>query len=193
MKVIITHYNRPEFLKQQLKELIGYDVTVIDDGSDCDLSFAHDVIHFPHLGKKGFWVIWKKALQIAKYSLHDRIMFAPDDFTNFDLERINKLDLNNKVYNLINDGRVDSWGCKGYVDCGFVASKESIMKLNINKPPVNWFNSPNKSSSVGYQLTKQFEKLSIEMITPTKSLAFHGNHESKMHPEHRKHNPLISR
>jgi hypothetical protein len=193
MKVIITHYNRPEFLKQQLKELIGYDVTVIDDGSECDLSFVDDLITFPHLGKKGFWVIWKKALQIAKYSLEDVIMFAPDDFLNFDLKAIEKLDLNNKVYNIINDGRKSCWGEKQYVDCGFIASKESIMKINVNKPLETWFNTPDKSSSVGYQLTKEFKSLGIEMITPIKSLAFHGNHQSKMHPEHRKHNPLISR
>jgi hypothetical protein len=31
------------------------------------------------------------------------------------------------------------------------------------------------------------------MYTPKKSLAFHGDHESKMHPEERKKNPLISK
>jgi hypothetical protein len=79
MKVIITHYNRPDFLKIQLHELRHYDVTVIDDGSDCDLSFVDDLIRFPHLGKTGFWIIWKKVLQVAKYTQHDRIMFALEE------------------------------------------------------------------------------------------------------------------
>lgn len=192
MKVIITHYNRPEFLRKQLNELKDHCVTVIDDGSTCDLSFVDDLIRFPHIGKKGFWLIWNKALQVAKYSHEEVIMFAPDDFINFDLQAIEKLDLDNKVYNIINDGRKSCWGENNFVDCGFIASKKSIMKINVNKPPNNWFNQENKSSSVGYQLTKQFKSLGIEMITPTKSLAFHGNHESKMHPKERLKNPLIS-
>ena len=32
-----------------------------------------------------------------------------------------------------------------------------------------------------------------EMMKPKKSMAFHGDHESVMHPEERKKNPLISK
>jgi hypothetical protein len=192
MKIIITHFNRPEFLKQQLNEFKGYDVTVIDDGSKCDLSFVPKLIKFPHLGKKGFWIIWKKVLQVAKESKHERILITPDDFINFDLERIHQLDLDNKVYNIINDGRTINWGCKSYVDCGIVCNKKSLENIVITEPPINWFNRENKSSSVGYQLTKQFDSQNIEMIIPTKSFAYHGNHDSMMHPTERKNNPLIS-
>ena len=56
-----------------------------------------------------------------------------------------------------------------------------------------WFNDKSKSSGVGYQLSRRLIQLDIPMYKPIKSLAKHGGHESIMHTEERKLNPLKSK
>jgi len=58
---------------------------------------------------------------------------------------------------------------------------------------LDWVKNPNLSSGIGRSLTFDFKNGNVPMYIPVDSLAIHGDHESQMHPEERKRNPLISR
>ena len=124
MKIIIFSYNRENMLSNLLEELKGYDVTVIDDGSDWskegEWSFNQDFPHASlirtnHEGKEGFWKKWVIARQIALGSDHEYICFFADDFSNVNMKEIEKLtqqgwEDNLFAVNILNDGRTDCWG-----------------------------------------------------------------------------------
>ena len=42
-------------------------------------------------------------------------------------------------------------------------------------------------------MTMTMRKLGAVMMRPDKSLAYHGDHESRMHKEHREQTPLITK
>jgi len=63
----------------------------------------------------------------------------------------------------------------------------------MKRPPRDWFNHmENISSGVGMMLSKRMHAAGVKIYKPKKSLAYHGNHESKMHGEHRTNTPLKS-
>jgi len=200
MLVVVFTHDRPEMLKNTIRE-VGGDLILCNDE---DWS-----------GKRNFWKKWKFAVEFCKDSDEEYFLFVPDDFKNYDLDMIKRLTMqgwDNHLFavNLSNDGRSHCWGGfgtgqpsfnvgeykfdeVGFVDCGFLTNKHTIERLTIDEVPEGWFNRPDKSSGVGHQLTKKFRSFGVKMITPTPSLAFHGDHESKMHGEHRKDIPLISK
>lgn len=49
-----------------------------------------------------------------------------------------------------------------------------------------------ESSGVGAWLSRRWHDEGMRMYHVKKSLLRHGDHESVMHPEHRKHNPILS-
>ena len=210
MKIIFS-YNRPEKLHNLLDE-IGHSV-VIDDGSDYKaLPFLDkcDYYRFTHKGKKGFWLQWQYALDIAKESGEDWFFFAQDDISNVNMAEIKRLTQSKKpfAFNYMNIGEDRGWtpfgqrkadwfdGYRiGYVDCMFVTNRKTLDLLHWQILPVNQkrFLNPNISSGVGQQLSRRLFELSVPMWMPNKSLAYHGDHESKMHPLERKLNPLIAK
>ena len=196
-------YERPQMLDQVIRNLqhpsIG--VNIYSDGVD-----------FPRRGKEKFWQTWDEALGKALKSDAELFIFSPDDFLDLDLNRLLNLHKVHKgqpyVYNIINDGRVEQWvrftkkapinGTEqvGFTDCGFFCNREALEAIGFYMRPVNprrFSANPNMSSGVGQQLTIRFTKAGIKMYKPVKSLATHGDHESKMNPLERKKNPLISR
>ena len=206
--IFIFSYEREEMLTQVLSNLSDYEPIVIDDGSSF---FIPNCIRYEHEGKQGFWKKWRDAFEMCKKSDDDFFMFMPDDFLNVDMDRILSLheQLKDKpyVYNIINDGREWSWlpfkGVQinehtmqiGFTDCGFFCNRKALEAIDFKIDPVDprrWKNNPNLSSGVGQKLTKSFTLKGVKMYKPMKSLAYHGNHESKMNPEERKINPLIS-
>lgn len=167
-------------------------------------------------GKKMFWDRWDEALKHFKhFNDNEYVMFMPDDWSNLNLdyiEGLTKQGWDNSLFavNIVNDGRTHCWGVfgtgqedisigdnklkeVGFVDCGFLSNRHTMSKISIDPVPESWFDRPDKSSGVGYQLTKKMRKIKVKMMTPNKSLAFHGDHPSVMHPEERKRNPLISK
>jgi hypothetical protein len=204
--IFIFSYNRYEKLHSLINECKknNCDVVVIDDGSDFNINHEH-VIKLKHQGKHYHYKRWNIAFQIAKDSENKVFGFLADDFENVNFNF--SFPQKNCVLNILNDGRLKNWNDVepidfnddfykvGFTDCGFFCQREVIEKIVFFVKPVSrtWTKKQYASSGVGNQLTKRFLENNISMFIPKKSLAFHGEHESKMHPELRKIQPLISK
>jgi hypothetical protein len=201
-------------IEKKRKSNKDLDYFILDDGSDPPINDYHKMAqNTTNYGKKGFWRLYKLAFEIALKSAHEDFIFMPDDWLRLNINSLQALA--NKwqglaySLNIVNDGRNNCWGNYrtgvapikydgryiteiGFNDCGFMSNRSVIELLEI-KPILNdWFDRPDKSSGVGYQLTKQMRRLNIPMLKPNKSFAFHGEHESKMHKELRKKEILKS-
>lgn len=170
---------------------------------------------FENGGKKQFWNRWQYAIKKCLESKHNDFLFLADDVTNVNMDMIKKITeqgWTDKFYavNVVNDGRTGCWGPfntgqapfniddtqfneVGFVDCGFVTNRHTLEQITIDPIPESWFDRPDKSSGVGHQLTLKMRKLGVKMLNTTPSLCYHGDHESKMHGDHRKDVPLISK
>ena len=199
-------YNRKSMLDKTIEHLNDFSIRpmIIDDGSTYRTHHAR-YYRFEHGGKDGFWYLFNYAFVDSANKLDDIFLFMPDDFQDIDIERIKELHEQFKgkpyVYNIINDGRSGMWTgvmeskvddntlmC-GMVDCGFFCNYQALRKIGFY---VTETESTETESGVGKQLSQRFLKAKVPMYKPVKSLAYHGNHESVMHPELRKRNPLIS-
>lgn len=213
IQVYITTYNRPEMLDRVVSHLdkFGVNVTIFDDGSDFPREDER-VIRLPRQGKRNYWKIWNKMLHHAEDNLADLYIFMPDDFQDLDIERIKELHGKFKhegyVHNIINDGRTKQWIGQepikideettrvGFTDCGFFCNRPALHKLGfyMDAPMEKWWSKgENISSGVGMMLTRRLHFARVPIYIPNKSLAYHGDHESMMHPEERKNNPLKSK
>jgi len=202
MRVTLFTYDRPRMLNATVEHLASHGITPI---------IYNDGVTHPFRGKQGFWQTWDEALKACQKSDEDFFLFMPEDFQDIDIERIKELHEEFKdkpyVYNIINDGRHESWlrfqrkqpinGTEeiGFCDCGFFCNREALeaTKWRIKQPPASRWKTEGMSSGVGQQLTTMFTNYRVKMYKPVKSLAYHGDHESKMHPEERKRNPLKSK
>jgi hypothetical protein len=215
--IVIFSYERPDMLLSLLEELRDEDVIVIDDGSTYDHSEHEKLCKYyrlKHKGKKEFWRNWNVALKKCDYFEDDFFLFLPDDVSDIKLDKIKQIahELRNEsyVYSYLNDGRTTCWGSKikesrkiadvdshnvGFVDCGFFTNRKTLdqLRFEIERISPARFDNPRISSGIGQQMTKRLAKLNIPMYRADNSLAFHGNHESKMNAAERKINPLISR
>lgn len=177
-------------------------------------SFPHNIIRTNHEGKFGFWKKWVVARQIALGSNHDYFLFLPDDVSDLKLNEIKSLteqgwDDRLFAMNLGNEGEMYRFGRRltkqmpinlagtmfrecGYVDGMFLTNRKTLDLCEINKVPESWFKTKEISSGVGYQMTRTLRMMNAIMMRPDESLVYHGDHESKMHKEERKKNPLIT-
>ena len=207
----ITSYQRPNRLLSLLKELDGTTI-VLDDGSDYDPAEHKQYCRYyryPHQGKQQFWRLWDEMLRMAKESTEDEFLFLQDDVENVQVDEIKSVTegLNEYGFNIMRRGSplrgwtqvrpkpttlngVDCFKC-GYVDCIFATNRQSLAKLNFKMEPIPPYRKQGVSSGVGEQLSQRFVKAGVPMYFPEESLAFHGDHESKMHPN-RKVNHMIS-
>lgn len=216
MLFVVFSYEREQMLKSLIDE-IDYDHIVIDDGSKFSLNEINycDLIRTNHEGKKGFWKKWMLAHQIALGTDYDWFCFLPDDVKDLDLKAIKGLCRdeykgNLCAFNLSNEGSRYRWGewstgqedielegykfqeC-GYVDGCFVTNRTTLECMEMPVVPDSWFDRPDKSSGVGYFMTQEMRKLGAVMMLPEYSLLYHGDHESKMHKDHRQDVKLISK
>lgn len=204
---IIT-YNRPKELLRLTKELSSVPYMVIDDGSDYKSFISNDkFVKLQHRGKKGFWLTYSVMMAALLNSKYDDFVILPDDVHSLDLERIAEYHARykNEYYtvNLINDNRKACWVVprrhkveedminKGFFDCGGLTNRKTLQQIKLQAMPNYWWKDENRSSGVGFQITRQLQPIA-KMFTPKISLAYHGNHESKMHPNERLKTPLIS-
>lgn len=196
-------------LKTIVDQLESFNVSyhIVDDGStNHPFGGFKNVKSFEHGGKQKFWERYQYGLDYALASDHDNYIFMPDDFLDLKLDQIKLLfdawQQSEFAVNIINDGREHCWGNYrlglkpipfldnvltevGFNDCGFISNRLSIRNIKLVQMQDAWFDRPDKSSGVGFQLTNQMRKLGIPMLKPQTSLAYHGEHESKMHGEHR--------
>jgi hypothetical protein len=207
IRAYITTRNREQMLTQVVEHLNSFGIIPLikDDESNYDIKHPQTFTH-RYRGKKGFWITWDEILKDCEKSEAELFVFMPDDFLNLDVERLIALhyEYTKKrayAYNIINDGRAGQWTgiqekvidnetiMSGMVDCGFFCNREALNKIGY------YINNPKRiggSSGVGQQLSMRFLKERILMYKPIKSLATHGEHESIMHKEERKRNPLKS-
>ena len=212
--ILIFSYNRPDMLKKVIEQCPEKPY-VIDDGSDFDaMQFvARSYFHrLRHKGKEQYYLNWQYAFEICKQSDDDFFLFLPDDFLQIDFDTIHKLHSQIKgkyAYNLLNDGRPQCWtyvkhkevNVEGfdsvqvsYCDGGYFTNRQTLEAINFEQDFITCrrFDRSNISSGVGESQSRKFWKLGIPMYIPKKSLCYHGEHESMMHPELRKKQPLIS-
>lgn len=189
-------------LNRLLKELDGFDVSIIDDPET--------------FGKRNFWKRYKQAFEICLESEYDWFLFLPDDVRNIRLDIMTKwmerTGTSTRVLNLINDGRTHCWGKlsrtapdieidgvtftdRSFYDCGGLINRATLSLVDIDPVKDSWFekHGENISSGVGFQLTGKFRRKYIPMYVPSISLAYHGEHESIMHPNERTKNKLVSK
>lgn len=203
IRLYLTTYNRPEMLHSTLVYLRSYGLEPI---------VYEDGVTHEFRGKQKYWMTWDEILKDCKDNPADLYIFMPEDFEDLDyykiLELHERFKANPYVYNIINDGRYQSWtrflqktpidGTEevGFCDCGFFCNREALEVTNWKVKPIDpnrWEVNPNLSSGVGEYLTRTFSNYGVKMYKPVKSLAYHGDHESMMNPEERKRNPLISK
>ena len=208
--IVIFTYNREALLKSLVDSLKGEKIMIIDDGSDYPIHF-NNYHRYEHQGKEGFWQLWNEALRMCHASPDNWFLFLQDDVTDVNLKEIKRITRRMKDYafNIMNRGPDRGWtkvpmypvNLKGvqcqtvrYVDCIFATNRQTLDKIGWKMNPVSAhrFRNPYISSGVGHQLSQRFAQNGILMYKPIKSLAFHGDHESLMHKEERKRNPLIS-
>ena len=207
--IFVFSYDRKEMLSKVVESIKGEHFLILDDGSDFEMD---NMVKFPHEGKVGFWKRWAFAFKAASASIDDLFIFIPDDFEHLQVDKIKRLHKRHKhepyAYNIINDGRLSNWFPfepkqlnddtiqVGFVDCGFFCNRGALGLLEFRVDPIDpkrFQLKKNISSGVGQQLTNRFNRHGVSMFIPVKSLAYHGDHESKMHPEERSINPLISK
>lgn len=214
IRAFITTYDREEMLRETVTHLNKNGIIPIikDDGSNYPIDLPQYFRH-NHRGKKGYWKTWDEILKTCETSEAELYLFMPDDFQDLDVERMVKLHNKFKgepyVYNLINDGREWEWVKTipleideetiqiGFCDCGFFCNREALEKIGFYMKEVSkkrWeVYGEQTSSGVGQRLTKRLNENRVKIYKPVKSLCYHGDHESKMHREERKRNPLISK
>jgi len=212
MTICIFSHNREKMLDSIVANLPEARVLIIDDYSDFNVYKYPTYVYRSEerMGKEGFWKQWKLAFNFCSEQRHDIYLFMPDDFLDMDWERIKETHERFKhepyACNIINDGREECWYSFkpikidedfmqiGFVDCGFFCNYETLSKLKFTmyETPI-YSTSANLSSGVGKQLTQRLNQLAVKIYLPLRSMAFHGNHESMMHPELRKQQPLISK
>ena len=184
-------------VKRLLKDLEGYTVICIDDGSEWTKTDSIELIRTPHEGKRGFWKKWVMAQQLALGIDSDYYLFLPDDVTNVNLEWLEGLKRQGWkdhlfAINVINDGRTSCWGIHttgqetinindielnevGFVDCGFFTNRLTFESIEIHEPPLHWFQDKERSSGVGFGLTTSLRMIGAKMMMPTPSLCQHGS------------------
>jgi hypothetical protein len=146
---------------------------------------------------------------MAKESNEDEFLFLQDDVENVQVEKIKQATecLDEYGFNIMRRGSplrgwtqirtkpvtlngIECFQC-GYVDCIFATNRKTLEKIGFKMNPISPYRREDLSSGVGEQLSQRFAKAEIPMYFPKSSLAYHGDHESKMHPN-REVNNMIS-
>lgn len=183
-----------------------------------DFSFSNIidlvVVRLQHHGKPLYWRIVNAAFEFLQLASADYYYYLPDDVEvqdDFFLKTIDiwsAIDSTRKIcLNLLNDGREKCWTDftrvpmsnnsyefykSQWLDMAMMFDKK-LLRYRVKKiSPDRWKTNKNLSSGVGQQLSQRFHEAGYEMFQVKKSFVFHGNHESKMNPEERILNPLIT-
>jgi hypothetical protein len=213
VSIAILSCDRPAMLRRVVARALELTphVCVIDDASNFKPLTNVAFERMPERGgKRYFYRMMNAALRWHLMNRCEYQIVMPDDFLDLDFEAVqyymNRFRSQYFALNLIRDDVPRGWTpinqmqatdliFDTYIDCGFITNSKTMSCIGYHCWPVpdEWFDTPNKSSGVGNQLSKRFYSNAIPMYTPVKSLCTHGEHESKMHPEERRNNPIISK
>ncbi len=174
-----------------------------------------------HFGKSHYYRVINVLYEIAK-SEHEKKKFdyliqVPDDISLADnffekaVRQFENIQDSQKIcLNLLNDGRKQpGWThqepkevkfshtpyiLSQWVDMCFLSTARffEVLDWRILRIDQFWASNPNLSSGVGMQISQRLFNDGNNLYQVKKALVSHGSHDSVMHPEHRKLNPLIS-
>ena len=216
LRVVITTYNRPtmceELVVQIRSQYAGADIHVYNDGGVPPNLYDAKLHNKHHRGRRGYHYLWREIFQHLKRNQGWRyVLFLPDDATLIDgaisemIRLYAAIDDENKVglVPLVDQrGRGPQWvpfdpvragdvwlvkwfDCCALVDYAFF----DALSWHVAEVPQAHFDN-NESSGVGSQISKRLNSKGKAMYQSHESLVLHGDHESKMHPIHRKEVPL---
>jgi hypothetical protein len=83
-----------------------------------------------------------------------------------------------------------------WIDMNFFCTRSLFQVLEYRireQSPLRWAKNEKASSGVGRDITSRVLTQGYNLYMSTESLAIHDHHESKMNPEERRDNPLITR
>lgn len=215
----ITTYERPRMLKLLLDDILreknnyNFIIKILDDGSYQNYSFLKEYenikyIRQPHLGKRNFWLTVTRLYCMFKGYRYDYIYHFADDFRlkeNYFRDTIKiwksikderKIVLNTLSIKRKNTGWINFKPIKRkhysqtqWYDVHFMSDYRYLNVIKYTVPNTRFWE--NGSSGVGYYLTKLINNLEYNIYQTNQNFIGHGTHESKMHKEERKKNPLI--
>lgn len=184
------------------------------DNFDCMFIKKIHLTSSVNQGKKRYWVTVNSLLEQMGAAPADYYFYLSDDIEvgeNFFEQAVKYWEMiedEKKIsLNFLNDGREECWTKFKRVKVNFAELEcykaqwldmlmmfdAEFLKYRVNEVPLSrWKNNPNISSGVGAQLSTRFHEAGYSMYQLKDSLIFHGDHESKMNPEERMLNPLIS-
>ena len=167
-----------------------------------------------HAGKKNYWQVIDSAYSILKNKTFDYMVHLPDDVLLTDdfifrsislyelipdrrkicLNLLCEINRNNPGWTNLTPKHFSQFINTGWVDMCFIATNRYLKALNFGINPVDpeWSGNPERSSGVGLQISRRLVKQGYNLYQVKRSLVIHGIHDSVMHPEHRKENPIIT-
>lgn len=196
-------------------------VTIFDDGSvePYDLS-NYDVKYIKYVKNNGLKKLWKVIDDTFKYCkniqskyyvyLQDDLRLKDDFFeksvTIFesipDDKKISLVTLlidsqkNQPKWTGISPTEFDEYYKCQWCELIFICKYNFFQTLEFKMNPINplrWEKNPNSSSGVGRQISQRLLSLECNMYQVKNTLASHGDHESKLLPELRKNEKLITK
>jgi glycosyltransferase involved in cell wall biosynthesis len=169
---------------------------------------------FSNHGKKMYWSLVNKIFASMKETVADYYIYLGDDlevggdFFDKTINLWNAIDDPRKVsLNLLNDGREECWTnfkrkkmsfnskdvyLSQWLDMVMMVSRDIFDYQLYEIPLSRWDRYPLLSSGVGSQLSSRLLSDGWNMYQTIESHVFHGEHQSKMNPEERALNPLVS-
>jgi glycosyltransferase involved in cell wall biosynthesis len=165
-------------------------------------------------GKKGYWKTVNCLLEKMAQADGDFYYYLSDDiiindaFFRESIVAWKAIRDGQKIsLNLLNDGREECWTKVKRASMTFMGIEYyktqwldmlimfdgRLVKHRVEEISTErWEKNPNLSSGVGAQLSQRFHAAGYSMYQLKKSLVFHGDHESRMNPEERLVNPLVT-
>lgn len=175
--------------------------------------------HRYNKGKAGYWQLVNYAFSRLRLAKYDYVVMLPDDVTlakDFFTQAISKWERiadpkkiclsllldkgregkrcwTNEQPRVVLFGEQKYWKTQ-WNDLCFIAGPKFISALGgrIKNIPASASSQNGKSSGVGKQVTARLNAKGFSLYHVTETLVFHGDHESVMHKEFRKTNPIIT-
>lgn len=211
--ISIPSYKRPEMCRRIVnecrREVPGAEIRVHIDGYQTlydDLDATQSRFMKP-AGREYFWILWNAMLLRCMESDADTFLFLADDLTpavpDAIQQTLSHLDHCDVIVPLYDQrGRGPQWVPVSPVDEGdrwlthwvdgcFACRRDVLGALSWAVPPIpDHHFETNQSSGVGKYMSLAFHELGFRVCQVGETLYHHGDHESVMHPEHRRENPL---
>lgn len=216
LRIAIPTYNRSEMCRRTVYDVMSEaayaDVHIyLDGGTHYDWHVLgtkqHSLAKTP--GRENYYKVWNKILDDARRSEWEFFLALPDDFVP-----AHPMPIANCIGQLATSGAdalvpvVDKrgrgpcwvpmdpvkeryWWHTGWLDGCFICTRETLAALDwiVPKFKPDHFET-NQSSGVGKYISLALHRMGKKIYQVEDSLYQHGDHDSVMHYEERKRNPL---